>query len=374
MVLYLVDPRNTTKPYNFELMWGLRRNGYPFVFIGYVPKWWGKYSPVKEVNPFLPISRGVFENKHIQYMIANITQSMEMFFGYLRFMPSLKEDDVIHFLWFTSPSIETHIVPRVSWRVGKLVHTAHNLLPHRERKDDIKLFSNLYRYMDTVIVHAEATRDEFHEMFGTNTQVIVIPHGNLENFYNTFDETDYQQSKRFYEQRLGKLTRPIFLFMGPIKRYKGFEVLIKAVDVLNQKGLQFSVVVKDKPRKVIPKLYYLAAELPYSHVGLIYRYVDVVVLPHTRISQSVTLFEAGYFSKPVIVSRVGGLPEVVRDGVDGLVFDKNDHLQLADRMERFIRQPDMIKLMGESFKSHLIENYGWDTIIDKYVRIYGLTH
>jgi len=60
--------------------------------------------------------------------------------------------------------------------------------------------------------------------------------------------------------------------------------------------------------------------------------------------------------------------------VDGLVFDKNDHLQLADRMERFIRRPDMIKLMGESFKSHLIENYGWDTIIDKYVRIYGLTH
>jgi len=100
----------------------------------------------------------------------------------------------------------------------------------------------------------------------------------------------------------------------------------------------------------------------------------VVVLPHTRISQSVTLFEAGYFSKPVIVSRVGGLPEVVRDGMDGFVFDKNDHLQLADRMERFIRQPDMIKVMGESFKLHLIENYGWDAIVDKYVEIYGSTY
>ncbi|MEO0293923.1 MAG: glycosyltransferase family 4 protein [candidate division WOR-3 bacterium] len=369
MEIFLIDPRNTTKPYNFCLLSSLREKKFPFKFFGFIPNFWKDKLLIKENNLFLPISRGIFENKHLQLFIANFTQTLEMFQGYLRLKGLLKEDTILHFLWFTSPGIEHYIIPHLK-RV-KMIHTVHNLLPHRDYPRDLYLFKALYSQMDEIIVHDKKTEKNFYKIFDLSLPITVIPHGNVERFYETFDSTTASESEEFYFKKIGLLKRPIFLFMGPIKKYKGFENLIGSLNILNRKKLSYSVVVKDWIKEKMENLYSLNVSLHYSKLGLVYRNVDAVILPHTKISQSITLFEAGYFGKPVIVSNSGGLEEVVRDGKDGFVFNGSKYEDLADKIEKLIQAgPKELKVMGENFKEHLIKNYSWDKISEKLIKIY----
>lgn len=369
MRTYLIDPRNTTKPYNFCLLSTLKRKNFPFQFFGYIPKEWGNNSPVRKNNLFLPLSRGIFENKKTQRFIANFTQTPEIFFGHLRLRGKLDRNTILHFLWFTVPSIEKFIIPYIN--NARIIHTAHNLLPHREHPRDFKNFKKIYSHTKKIIVHDNETKKKFYKIFKINVPVKTIPHGNVETFYRTFDSTTDSESRNFYGQMLPKLKRPIFLFMGPIKKYKGFETLISAIEILNKKNLNYSVIVKDKGKENIKNLYYLKSSPPYSKLGLIYRNTDAVILPHTKISQSITLFEAGYFKKPVIVSKTGGLKETVRHGKDGFIFEKASPSSLAREMEKTINTSSkQTKRMGEIFKEHLIKNYSWDFITEELIKIY----
>ncbi|MBN1693980.1 glycosyltransferase family 4 protein [candidate division WOR-3 bacterium] len=369
MNTYLIDPRNTTKPYNFCLLSTLKKKKYPFDFLGYIPRDWREKSPIKENNLFLPLSRGIFENKKTQRFIANLTQTPEIFFGHLRLRGKLKKNTILHFLWFTVPSIEKYIIPHLG--NAKILYTAHNLLPHREHPRDLQNLKKLYSCMQKIIVHDNETKNKFYEIFNIPVSVTTIPHGNAEIFYNTFDRTTDLDSKNFYSKMFPRLKRPIFLFMGPIKKYKGLETLSTAINILNKKNLDYSVIVKDKIKKEIKNLYPLVAYPSYSMLGLIYRNADAVILPHKNISQSITLFEAGYFKKPVIVSKTGGLKETVRHGKDGFIFEKDSPTSLADKMEGFIdMSSNQIEKMGENFKDHLIKEYSWDNITEKLIKIY----
>jgi len=369
MNTYLIDSRNTTKPYNFCLLSTLKKKKYPFDFFGYIPRDWRGKSPVKENNLFLPLSRGIFENKKAQRFIANFTQTPEIFFGHLRLRGKLKKNTILHFLWFTVPSIEKDIIPHLN--NARILHTAHNLLPHRENPRDFQNLKQLYSYMEKILVHDNETKNNFYKIFNIPVSVTTIPHGNAEIFYKTFDNTTDSESKSFYSQMFPSLKRPIFLLMGPIKKYKGFETLLSAINISNKKKLNYSVIVKDKIKKEIKNLYSLVAYPSYSMLGLIYRNVDAVILPHKNISQSITLFEAGYFKKPVIVSKTGGLKETVRHGTDGFIFEKDSEESLAKNMENLIEMSsNQIVKMGENFKDHLIKEYSWDNIVEKLIRIY----
>ena len=369
MNTYLIDPRNTTKPYNFCLLSTLKKKKYHFNFFGYIPQDWREKSPVKGNNLFLPFSRGIFENKKIQRFIANFTQTFEIFFGHTRMRGKLDNKTILHFLWFTAPSIEKYIVPHLN--NARMLHTAHNLLPHREHPRDFQNLKKIYSHMEKILVHDNETKNNFYKIFDIPVSVTALSHGNAEIFYKTFDNTTDSESKNLYHQMFPHLKRPIFLFMGPIKKYKGFETLLSAINILNKKNLNYSVIVKDKVKKEIKNLYPLVAFPSYSKLGLTYRNVDAVILPHTKISQSITLFEAGYFKKAVIVSKAGGLKETVRDGKDGFIFEKGSPLSLAGKMENFIgASSKQLVTMGENFKDHLIKAYSWDNITEKLIKIY----
>jgi glycosyltransferase involved in cell wall biosynthesis len=225
--------------------------------------------------------------------------------------------------------------------------------------------------MRKIIVHDNETKNTFYEMFDLKVPVITLPHGNVETFYKTFDNTTDSESQNFYHQMLPKLKRPIFLFMGPVKKYKGFGTLLSAIDILNKKKINYSMIVKDKIKEKRKNLYSLAVSPSYSKLGLIYRNTDAVIIPHTKISQSITLFEAGYFKKAVIVSNIGGLKETVRGEKDGFLFEKGAPVSLASKMENVIETTsNEMKTMGDNFKEHLIKQYSWDSITEKLIEIY----
>jgi glycosyltransferase involved in cell wall biosynthesis len=73
---------------------------------------------------------------------------------------------------------------------------------------------------------------------------------------------------------------------------------------------------------------------------------------------------------PAIVSRVGGLPEVIADGVDGMLVPAGDSSALQQRMEALIRDPALAERLGAAAQKTLTARFTLETMVSEYERIY----
>ena len=89
---------------------------------------------------------------------------------------------------------------------------------------------------------------------------------------------------------------------------------------------------------------------------------DFYVLPSHNEGLPMSLLEAMSFGLPVIATRVGGIPELVRDGVDGLLVAPGDVEALAMAMIRLARDADLRQQMGRAARERVASNYS-DTVV-----------
>jgi glycosyltransferase involved in cell wall biosynthesis len=115
--------------------------------------------------------------------------------------------------------------------------------------------------------------------------------------------------------------------------------------------------------------------VPHREVPALMRELDVFVVPSVRQSESfgVAAVEAQACGVPVIVSDIGGLTEVVRDGVTGYVVPPRDPAALAARMLLLGQRPELRALLGAAGRAHAVEHYNWDRnaalMLDVYARL-----
>jgi len=101
---------------------------------------------------------------------------------------------------------------------------------------------------------------------------------------------------------------------------------------------------------------------------------DIYVAPSTLDSESfgVAILEASACEVPVIVSDVGGLPEVVNHNETGIVVERNNVLELSVAMRRLIDSSETRKRMGINGRQHVLNNYEWESCVEKMVKIYEI--
>lgn len=83
----------------------------------------------------------------------------------------------------------------------------------------------------------------------------------------------------------------------------------------------------------------------------------VLALPSHSEGQPLAILEAMASSVPVVASRVGGVPDQVRDGVDGLLVPPGDTRALADALERLVADPQLRSRMGEDARHRVLERF-----------------
>jgi glycosyltransferase involved in cell wall biosynthesis len=156
--------------------------------------------------------------------------------------------------------------------------------------------------MDAVIVHSEHGAARLRELGVTN--VHVIPHGPLDALTNQPEDAALPP-----ELQRGS---PTVLFFGLIRPYKGLDVLLEAwrrVEHGNARlwvvGMPRMPVRVDTPRTDAALRFVTGPELAAT-----FRAADLVVLPYREIDQSGVLYTALAFGKPLLLSAVGGFPEV----------------------------------------------------------------
>jgi glycosyltransferase involved in cell wall biosynthesis len=115
--------------------------------------------------------------------------------------------------------------------------------------------------------------------------------------------------------------------------------------------------------------------VPYAEVPAYLNQLDIFVAPSRMESESfgVAILEASSCGIPVVVSDVGGLPEVVKHGETGVVVESENVGAFAEAMHRLICDRTLRKRMGDAGRNRVVSQYQWEANVslmeDVYLRV-----
>ncbi|HYI74509.1 MAG TPA: glycosyltransferase, partial [Gaiellaceae bacterium] len=107
-----------------------------------------------------------------------------------------------------------------------------------------------------------------------------------------------------------------------------------------------------------------------SDVAGYYRLFDAFLLPSLNEGTPVSAIEALASGTPVVATRVGGVPDVVTDGVDGFLVEPGDKAAAAERLAELARDPDLRAQMGDAGSASVRERYAVERLVDDVDRLY----
>ncbi|HEY3911457.1 MAG TPA: glycosyltransferase family 4 protein [Stellaceae bacterium] len=166
--------------------------------------------------------------------------------------------------------------------------------------------------------------------------------------------------------------------IGSLIRRKGQDVLLRAFGLIAPTCNMHLLIVGDGPEQA--NLERLAAELGlrarvqflgYSaDIGGICAASDMVALASRMDSFGLVLVEAGYFNLPVVATAVGGIPEVIEDGVTGLLVPPEDPQAVAAALARLIDDRDYRERLGRAGKKRVDALFGVDRMVRDFHETY----
>jgi L-malate glycosyltransferase len=100
--------------------------------------------------------------------------------------------------------------------------------------------------------------------------------------------------------------------------------------------------------------------------------IEIFVMPSiTDEGFGVAALEASATRLPVVATRVGGVPEVVEDGVTGILVERSNVKQLADAIIKLIENPDLRSQMGQAGRDFVEQNYRWEENVRSMEKLYN---
>jgi len=147
-----------------------------------------------------------------------------------------------------------------------------------------------------------------------------------------------------------------FAFIGPLVPSKGIHILIEAFNNIEKASLDiYGPLWEDTKRRymklIANKNIKLRGEFKNEEVQKIFYNIDILIVPSICIENSpLTIREAFAAKTPVIASNIGGLPEMIQDGKNGLLFKTGDPKDLFKKIKYLIENPSDIKRMSNEIR------------------------
>ncbi len=173
---------------------------------------------------------------------------------------------------------------------------------------------------------------------------------------------------------LGEL---LIVAVGNLYPVKGHAVLIDALAMLRDRSWRLAIAGRgDEEEKLRRKA--VSAGIGErvhllgfrSDVADILAAADIFVLPSLSEGLPLALVEAMSFGLPSVASRVGGVPEVVTDDVDGLLVPPSDPASLATAIRLLLEDPARRSRLGDAARTRAIRDFAIGTMADRYERLY----
>jgi glycosyltransferase involved in cell wall biosynthesis len=363
MKVQLVDPSAFTPPYDRALAAALARGGSEVELLtsrflyGPVPEPQG--YRVRECFYRRTAARGLEAPGRRAFKAAEHLSDM------LRLRHEL-DGDVVHYQWLTMPGLDTRLLPP---RRPRLI-TAHYVLPPQPSRRQLASAQRSFASMDAVIAHSEHGAARLREQVGLDpAQVRVIPHG-------AFDYLTRLPEEEPLPAELEGAGGPVILFFGLLRPYKGLDTLLQAFREL--KDVELWIV--GNPRMDLGPLRRLAVEAPGrvrfvtrfvedAEVPALFRRADIVVLPYRDAEHSGVLYTGLAFGKPLVLTSVGGFPEVAATGAARLI-PPEDPAALAAALAELVVDQEARERLGEAARRAAAGPYSWDAVAAQTLALY----
>jgi glycosyltransferase involved in cell wall biosynthesis len=356
----IVDPSAFTPPYDHALCAALARAGADVELVtsrfayGAVPRAEGYAvtEPFYRRAPGAPGSRARRAAKLVEHVP-----------DMLRFRRHAAAADVVHFQWLTVQQLDVHLLPRRR----PLVLTAHDVLPREPRAGQRRAQRRLYERVDAVVVHSEhgvaRLRDELGIAPG---KVHAIPHG-------AFTHLAERPTTRPLPPELAAVERPVVLCFGLIRPYKGIDVLLDAWRGIDDAELWIAGLPKMDlaPLRAAapPNVRFVPRFVGDDEIPAFFRRADLVVLPYREIDQSGVLFTALAFGAPLLLTAVGGFPEVAATGAAELV-PPGDPAALHAALARLLADPPARERLAAAAHAAAAGTYSWEESARRHLALY----
>jgi glycosyltransferase involved in cell wall biosynthesis len=255
----------------------------------------------------------------------------------------------------------------------KLISLCDNIFPHEKTPFSHFFISYLFRKLHGHLVQSSQTEEEL--------QAIVtspIYEKRFHPLYTTFTDKIEKNTAR---KILGLKTENIILYFGIIRKYKGFDTLLKAISELKDKRTDFHLLAAGECYGSDEKYTKLISDLgisdyitwhnryvPDEDVAMYFSAADVVALPYRSASQSGITQIAYYYNIPVIVTNVGGLPEIVDEGKSGIIINPENPSELATVLEKQLGQ-NTLQDMG-TYINTFKQKFSWEYFVEGIESVY----
>lgn len=258
--------------------------------------------------------------------------------------------------------------------LGKLLTRARLVFTdHAQTRGIIRVPSSFeWRQTDAVVGCSQDTADK---------SGAVGVAANISAIHNGIDITNgSRRSREEVRAELGYRDELLGIMPAAFHRVKGHDVLLKALGRLKERGVAVTVlVVGDGDER--DAIHALAKELGLGDdrarflgfrkdVPDLLMAADFFVLPSRMEGLPLAVLEAMARGLPVVVTPVGGVPEVVGNEQHGFLVPVDDHEALADAMEKLARDPALGRRLGEAGHERVRDDFSFERMTRKYERLY----
>ncbi|HEX7299526.1 MAG TPA: glycosyltransferase family 4 protein [Solirubrobacteraceae bacterium] len=277
---------------------------------------------------------------------------------------SRRPADVVHFQWLAVQQVDAQLVRAFA---RPRVLTAHDVLPREPRGGRRWAHGaqrRLYERMDAIVVHSEHGRRRLVDELALDPSgVHVIAHGVLR-----------PAGDAPLPAEVAGFEGPVVLCFGLLRPYKGLDVLVEAWRGIE--GAQLWIVgaprMATAPLRAAapPGVRFVERFVSEGEAAALFRRADLAVLPYREIDQSGALFTALGFGVPLVLSDVGGFPEIAAAGAAVLV-PPGDAAALHAALARLLGDASGRATLAEAASRLAGERHDWDAIARAHLDLYG---
>ena len=317
MRIALVDPLAYTPPYDHSLASALAGLGHAVTLLtspfphGQAPEPAG-YG---REELFAPLSSRAFRRSRLRLAAKGVEYGPSV--ARLRRHIDRLDPDVVHVQWLPRPELDLRWLRRVA-DDRPVVLTAHDVLPRRAKA--ARAWPDVLETAERVVVHSQRGVEQLVELGLARERIARIPHPVFEH------------------EALPAPTGRTLLFFGLIRDYKGLDVLLAALPEIPDARL----VVAGDPVDPVPesggngRVEWRLRFIEEPEVRELMAQAAAVVLPYRQLDSSGVLATAIGYRRPVVVTDVGSLGEIVREFGAGEVVPPGDASALADACSRIL--------------------------------------
>ena len=306
------------------------------------------------------------------HLIIKLINLIKYYFRLTWFLLIHRRKIIVHFQFFKN-KYECFYYMFLKLLKFKLVHTAHNVLPHDSAKINKVFYNLIYKSSDILIAHSSYIQTQLIELFKVPQEKIhIIPHGNFD-FYlprQPMSKTDARQKLNLRE------TDKILLFFGYIREYKGLDLLLNTFSEIDTNRYHLKLIIAGQPESPVlhvkfkniierinsDSILFIPEFIENDRIPDYFSACDLVVLPYKDIDHSGIIHLAYSFGKPVIATDVGDFKETIIHGKTGFIVKKDNIKEFKEILLYAITTDKKLEKMGKEAKLLSDTTYSWKKI------------